>query len=261
MGLGFSGEVAELYQRYRRGYPAAVVDVLVDAFGLGRDDVVVDIGCGTGQLTLPVARRVRVAIGMDPEPDMLARARQVCLEAGQTNLCWQLGADTDVPALRTLVGDRAVGAVTIGQALHWMDHEALFGAAAPLIRRGGGVAIVTNGAPLWLQEAEWSRALRGVLEQWLGRPLTYPCGTDAASQQRYAASLAAAGFTVSQHAVEYTDQIDLDHVLGGVYSAFSAAQLPAPDQRQVLADRVRQALHPHDRVTEHVRVALLLGTI
>lgn len=180
MGLGFGGEVAEFYQRYRRGYPTAVVDALVDAFGLGRDDVVVDIGCGTGQLTLPVAERVRVAIGMDPEPDMLARARQVCLERGRADLCWLLGADTDLPALRALVGDRALGAVTIGQALHGMDHGALFGEVAPVIRDGGGVAVVTNGAPLWQQDVEWSQALRSVLERWLARSLTDTCRTDTA---------------------------------------------------------------------------------
>lgn len=261
MGRGFGGEVAELYRTYRRGYPAAVIDALVDAFGLGRDDVVLDLGCGTGQLTLPVAERVRTAVGMDPEPDMLASARRACQEQGRANVCWLLGADTDLPALGALVGERTLGAVTIGQALHWMDHGAVFGAVAPLVRHGGGVAVITNGVPLWLQETAWSRALREVLERWLARSLAHPCGTDTASQQRYAAGLRAAGFTVSQMAIEYTDQIDLDQLLGGVYSAFSVEQLPTPDQRQVLADQVRQALHPQDRFTEQVRVTLLLGTV
>jgi len=261
MGRGFGGEVAEFYGRYRRGYPSAVVDALVEAFGLGRDDVVLDLGCGTGQLTLPVAERVRTVVGMDPEPDMLARGRQAGREQGRANVCWLLGADTDLPAFGALVGERTLGAVTIGQALHWMDHGAVFGAAAPLVRRGGGVAVIANGAPLWLQETAWSRALREVLERWLARSLTHTCGTDTASQQRYAAALSAAGFTVREMAIEYTDRIDLDQLLGGVYSAFSVEQLPTPDQRQLLADQVRQALHPHDRFTEQVRVRLLLGTV
>ena len=49
--LGFSGEVADFYHKYRHGYPSAVIDALVDAFGLNDRDVVVDLGCGTGQLT------------------------------------------------------------------------------------------------------------------------------------------------------------------------------------------------------------------
>jgi SAM-dependent methyltransferase len=74
MEPGFGGEVADLYHRYRHGYPAAVIDVLAGAFGLTGQDLVVDVGCGTGRLTLPTARRVRAVVEMDPEPDMLRRA-------------------------------------------------------------------------------------------------------------------------------------------------------------------------------------------
>ena len=74
--LGFRGEVADLYHRYRHGYPAAVIDALAGAFGLTGQDVVVDLGCGNGQLTLPMARRVRAVVRVDPEPDMLRRARR-----------------------------------------------------------------------------------------------------------------------------------------------------------------------------------------
>ena len=97
--LGFGGEVAGFYHRYRRGYPPAVIDTLTRAFSLAGDDVVIDLGCGTGQLTLPIARRVHAVAGVDPEPDMLARARQAAADLGVRNATWILGADTDIPAL------------------------------------------------------------------------------------------------------------------------------------------------------------------
>ncbi|HEX4398474.1 MAG TPA: class I SAM-dependent methyltransferase, partial [Trebonia sp.] len=81
MDLGFGGEVADFYHRYRHGYPSAVIDMLAEALGLDAQDVVVDVGCGTGQLTVPIARRVRAVIGMDPEPDMLRRARRAARDA------------------------------------------------------------------------------------------------------------------------------------------------------------------------------------
>src|ERR1700753_581321 len=126
MDLGFGGEVADLYHRYRHGYPCAAIDMLAETFGLNAQDMVVDVGCGTGQLTLPIARRVRAVIGMDPEPDMLRRARRAARDAQVSNVSWMLGADTDVPALRSLLGERSIAAVTIGQALHWMTYEELF---------------------------------------------------------------------------------------------------------------------------------------
>jgi hypothetical protein len=56
-----------------------------------------------------------------------------------------IGADTDIPALRALFGSQRAGAVTIAQALHWMNHDELFQAAIPLLRPGGGIAVITNG--------------------------------------------------------------------------------------------------------------------
>ena len=91
MRLGFSGDVVDYYQKYRRGCPAPVIDALAAALGLRHDDVVVDLGCGTGQLALPMAHRARAVLGVDPEPDMLDRARQAGREQGVTNVSWLLG--------------------------------------------------------------------------------------------------------------------------------------------------------------------------
>jgi SAM-dependent methyltransferase len=259
MELGFSGEVADFYHRYRHGYPAAALDALAGAFGLTGQDVVVDLGCGTGQLALPMAARVRAVVGVDPEPDMLRRARQAARERAVSNVTWMIGADTDIPALRALLGDNSVAAVTIGQALHWMNRDDLFPAIIPLVRPGGGVAVVTNGTPLWLQDTDWSRALRGYLEHWLGRKLTFACGTDERSQQRYRDDLASAGFDVLATAVDYVAELDLDQLVGGIYSALPVTQLPAPDQRPAWAEQIRRAVAPHEHFREHVHVAILAG--
>ncbi|WP_091671625.1 class I SAM-dependent methyltransferase [Amycolatopsis marina] len=260
MGLGFGGEISDFYQRYRRGYPDAVPDAIVRKFGLNRDDLALDLGCGTGQLTLPLAERVGHVLGIDPEPDMLHRARSAAIERGVGNVGWLLGSDTDLPALGQLLG-RPIGAVTIGQALHWMDHDALFRTLGTWLRAGGGVAVVSNGTPLWLQDAPWSQALRSVLEDWLDTTLTHTCGTDESSRQRYTESLVASGYAVTGTSVEYAGELDLDEIIGGVYSAMSVEQLPAPEQRTVFADKVRAELERHRPYVEHVRVTTLFGRV
>ena len=259
--LGFRGELVEFYHRYRHGYPGAVIDVLADLFGLNDRDVAVDLGCGTGQLTLALAGRVRAVLGVDPEPDMLRRARQAADEAGTGNVSWMLGADTDVPAVVQLLGGGSVALVSTAQALHWMRHEELFGACIPLMRAGGGVAVVTNGTPLWLQDTDWSRALRGFLERWRGVKLTYACGTDEQSQREYQRALAAAGFEVVSAAVDYVADLDLDQVAGGVLSAMGADHLPAADQRAAFADQLGQALGGDGRFREQVHVAIVAGRL
>ena len=257
--LGFRGEIADLYHRYRHGYPAAVLDAVTGIFGLTSDDLAVDMGCGTGQLTLPLAARVRGVVGVDPERDMLQRAWKAARDAGVANVTWMLGADTDLPAVRALLGDRSVGVVTVGQALHWMDHRALFADAVPLVRPGGGIAVVTNGTPLWLQDTDWSRAVRQFLGQWLNTEIKSACGTDAQSQGRYREALAAAGYEVRSAAVDYDVELTLGELVGGIYSALGADQLPTPGERIAFAEQIGQAIAPRDHVTEHVHVAILAG--
>jgi SAM-dependent methyltransferase len=300
MGADFAGEVARYYARFWRGYPVATVDAVVAAFGLGPADLVLDLGCGTGQLTLPLAGRVAAVIGMDPEPDMLAEARAAGLAAGTAgtagttagtaglttgttagtaglaagtagttagtagtaagapNVTWVLGADTDVPALAGLLGPRRLGAVTIGTAVHWMRYEELFAALPGLLRPGGGVAVIANGVPLWQQDSDWSVTLRGVLERWFGRPLVARCGTDAAARAGYRSALRAAGFDdLPESVVEYSAPLDLQQLVGGLYSAMSASQLPA--DRAGFAAEIGRALAPRTRFVEQVRVATLLG--
>lgn len=257
MDVGFSGEVVDYYHKYRRGYPADVFDVLARTLNLTKDDMALDLGCGTGQIAVPLAAQVGAVIGMDPSADMLHRARQEAKDASNTT--WLLGADADLPRLAAVLGTRRLAAITIGQALHWMDHEALFQAAKPLLRDGGGIAILTNGAPLWLQATRWSQALKGTLERWLGTTLSYSCGTDQQAQDRYAGALSDAGYDVRREAVDYDDDLTIDQIIGGVLSAASADKVSRPNQRKIIANNIRRAVAPHGPFREHVRVAIIIG--
>ncbi|WP_018784419.1 class I SAM-dependent methyltransferase [Micromonospora sp. CNB394] len=221
--------MATYHARHRRGCPPEVLDALAAAFRLGADDTVVDVGCGTGQSSLPLAHRVGTVVGVDPEPDMLAIARRTALDRGIGNATWLLGSDSDVPALSRLLGGGRVGALTVAVAVHFMDRDALFAAARPLLRPGGGIAVVTNGEPLWTQDTEWSLALRGCLERMLGHPVTARCQTDEDGRRRNREAL------------------------------MSAARLPLSRQRAAFAAEVRDAVGGPGVVTERVVVRLQWG--
>jgi SAM-dependent methyltransferase len=262
MTAGFSGEVAGFYARYRRGYDAAVTGWLAERFRLDSHGVVLDLGCGTGQLAIPLAARAAAVIGMDPEPDMLALAREQAAARGCTNVTWLLGSDGDLPALARLIGEHALAAVTMATSIHLMDHERVFRHARSLLRPGGGVAVLANGTPLWQQDSASSRAVRACLEEWFKAKPTSGCGTDLQSRQRYAAALQAAGYADVRETVlaDYQDVLDVEYVIGHLYSAIPEDRLPAPDQRPVFEERIRQAL-PHRSFTERVRVSALTGRI
>jgi SAM-dependent methyltransferase len=256
----FGGEVAGFYARYRRGYPPAFIEMLARALRLSADDMVADVGCGTGQLTIPLAGQVRAVVGLDPEPDMLALAGQAAVDQGLTNVTWVLGSDRELPALGALLGAHALAAVTIANAIHLMPHERLFATTMRLLRPGGGVAVIANGTPLWQQPSEWSRALRQALEQWLGTRLESCCGTDAQSRLRYRDALLGAGFTdVCEESLDYVGHLDFDEVIGGVYSAMPTRLLPQPAQRTAFAEHVRSSIGSGGRFTEQVHVAALIA--
>lgn len=260
MTVGFSGDVAEFYAKFRRGYPSQALDALQTAFSLTADDIVLDLGCGTGQLAIPLASRVGSVIGMDPEPDMLRLARDTAASCDVRNATWVLGADSDVPVLGELMGQRSLAMAVMGQALHWMDHQELFRALSPLIRSGGGIAVIANGTPLWLQDAEWSRVLRICLEDYFGTKLKASCGTGASDRDRYAQALEAAGFeAVHESVITYSDELSFDQLIGGVYSAIPADELPGPGARPAFAERIRQSLPPDEYFTEEVTVSVIVG--
>ncbi|MGH3324254.1 MAG: class I SAM-dependent methyltransferase [Streptomyces sp.] len=260
MTVGFSGDVADYYARFRRGYPAQVLDFLQEFPALSENDRVLDLGCGTGQLAVPLASRAGSVIGMDPEPDMLRLARESATGQGVGNATWVLGSDADVPALGRQLGSRSLAMAVVGQALHWMRHDRLFRDLVPLFRPGGGVAVIANGAPLWSQDTDWSRALRGSLESLFDTRLTASWGTGEHDRLRYAHALGESGYgEVRDTVVTYRDELTFEQLVGGVYSAVPAEQLPAPGDRPAFADRVRQALPHEGPFTEEVRVSVLVG--
>lgn len=248
--MEFSGPVAAAYAEHRRGYPAPVVDLLVETLGLPREASVLDLGCGTGQLTVPLAGRYDRVAGADPSPDMLALARSA---AGSAPVAWLLADDRDVARLPLLAG---LDAVTIAQAIHLLDRRPLFEALAATMSPRGRIAIIANGSPMWLRDLPWSGALNAHLASWLGTAPRSACGTDAASRAGYRAELTTAGFpTVTEVVLDYTETHPYERILGNVYSALSPGAVPTDPAFDA---GLRDALGPGP-FDEDVRVAILVA--
>jgi hypothetical protein len=190
---------------------------------------------------------------------MLVLARRAAAERGVANAAWVLGADGDLPAVGAVLGAASLGAVTVAVAIHWMDRAAVFRAARPLLRPGGGVAVVTNGAPLWLQDTDWSRTAKEHLERLLGRTVAGTCQTDDAGRRRNRDALREAGYRVVESEVGYDATLTVDDLVGGLFSAMSLAELP-PWRRTEFVAGLHEALAGAEPLTEHVQVWLQTGT-
>ncbi|MFQ1003813.1 class I SAM-dependent methyltransferase [Modestobacter sp. SSW1-42] len=207
MSADFAGDIARLYARYRRDLPADHAAELAAQLGLSPTDLLLDLWCGTGQLTAPLLPHCAGALAVDPEPGMLAGLR----DRGLPGVMAVLGADTDLPQLGRVLPP--LGAVVVGNALHWMDEAATLAAAAALLRPGGGLAVVTQGPPLWLGPAPWQQAVRGALETHLG-PVTGTYGSDASALAGRVGLLVGQGLAVQVSSWRADHVVDTDWVVG-----------------------------------------------
>lgn len=130
-------EVPELYDRARPGYPAPVFDDLVALAGIPDGGRLVEIGCGTGQATVPLAERGFRIVGVELGEELAALARR--------NLAAFPGVEIVNTAFETWEpvhgGFDAVVAFT---AFHWIDPELRYAKAAQLLREDGALAVVAT---------------------------------------------------------------------------------------------------------------------
>jgi ubiquinone/menaquinone biosynthesis C-methylase UbiE len=250
--MSFAGRTADHYARYRRGYPRPVLDRLVEDLGLTADSTVLDLGCGTGLLTVPLGERVRLAVGADPEPDMLRHAER------SPNTVWLVAADHDLPRLARLFRPDAI---TIAQALHLMDVDAVLTGATRLLAPGGRLAIIANGVPLWQQDTDWSRVLLRHVQARFGAQAGHAgCGTSEADRAAYRAHLERHGYRdIVASAVTSEHPLGTDAIVGGLFSALD------PEQVTELADTgferdLRAELDDLGPLREEVTVHVLSAT-
>jgi SAM-dependent methyltransferase len=253
-GRAFAGRAA-LYARYRREYPAEFIRRLRQ-FSRGGHGRLLDLGCGTGQLLLPLAAFFDEAVGIDPEPDMLREAERAARERKVSNAHWIEAGSRDLEELEPALG--CFDLVTVGTAFHFMEPRTTL---AALQRIGGGVAVAYAGSPMWLHPDPWAKALRGVLEARLG-PLRGFDFTEEALSVCEATMHDLGYFGIERWEQTYEETIDIDFVVGHILSATSTEQIP-PAQMRNFEDDVRSAVTavaPAVHVVETVVVRAIIAS-
>ncbi|MET9341523.1 class I SAM-dependent methyltransferase [Nonomuraea sp. NPDC003804] len=150
----FAGTGA-FYARFRPGYPKVFFDDVIRRFGLDGSGRLLDLGCGTGQLTIPLAGHGTEAVGMDPEPDMLTEAAQHAAAGKVGNVTWVRGGSADL--------SRQPGRfrlVTMGRSFHWMDREQVLRTLADTVEDRGGLVIADDGC-LARSTTPWQHIIEG----------------------------------------------------------------------------------------------------
>jgi SAM-dependent methyltransferase len=134
---GTFDEAADRYDRARPGYPAELFDDLADLAGVGPGCRVLEIGCGTGQATVPLAQRGCQITAVELGADLARVARR--------NLARFPLANVEVAAFEDWrLPPEPFDVVVAATAFHWLDPVVRVRKAAEALRSGGALAIVST---------------------------------------------------------------------------------------------------------------------
>lgn len=129
-------DVATLYDATRQSYPIEIVERMLATAGLEAGDSVLEIGCGTGQLTRQLAGRDLEVIAIDLGAAMIAAANRSIPDPTVT---FRVAAFEDFePACSYQL-------VVSATAFHWLDPDVAWAKVARLLNPTGWLAILTTG--------------------------------------------------------------------------------------------------------------------
>lgn len=214
---------AGYYVHYRPGYPEEFFNHLALTFKLDGSGRLLDLGCGTGQLAIPLAPYFKEVVAMDPDLAMLREGRRAAKRAKARNVTWVRGSsETLGPRIGTFQ------LVVMGRSFHWMDQKRTLAKLYKMVEPGGGVVIVSEGRTYgaWTGTSTgWRAALDTTVRKYLGPHRRAGPGYYKPSRKDFADFIRESRFrTFKRYHQKVTFAWDLKGVVGYSYSRSLSAK-------------------------------------
>jgi len=130
------------YRCGRSPYSPQLEALLAEELDLDGSGRLLDVGCGPGILTVRLAHLFAGAVGLDPDPAMIAEGRRAALERNIANITWIRARAEELPA----VAPGPYRLVTFGQSFYWTDEVRVAEAVYDMVEPGGALALVGHQA-------------------------------------------------------------------------------------------------------------------
>jgi SAM-dependent methyltransferase len=128
-------EVAVAYDRSRPTYPDALVDRACEVAGIGDRDRVLEIGCGTGQLTCSLLARGLRVTALEPGDQLIRVAEENLKDMGDVEFVHARLEDVQLPR-------ESYEAVFSASAIHWVDPDLGWRKIADALAPSGTLALI-----------------------------------------------------------------------------------------------------------------------
>ena len=249
---------AKYYAAYRVPYPDELMGRLVADCNLDGRQRLLDLGCGTGQVFLPLAPHVGSVVAVDPDAGMLKYAARETARCGYANVNFVKAKAEEIS-----IPFGTFDLVTAGASFHWMDRNAVGRAiASDLLVPGGKLAILGSNS-LWHGAEPWHAVAREVIRRWLGENRRAGTGVFSAPSEPHQAVLTRLGYTIEEATFEIRHEWSVKTFLGYLYStSFSSLDLLGDNRSRFEAD-LQGALRVHNpsgRYAETLRFYFILAT-
>jgi trans-aconitate methyltransferase len=246
----YAGAAAS-YAAYRRVYPPAVVDVLVEQCGLDRRGRLLDAGCGTGQVFQVMAPYFETVLAIDPDPGMVAHARRAVADLGLGNVDVRQMRAEDIPA------DVApLRAVIFGASFHWTDRPRVGDMVYDMLEPGGCLAVLSP-ADIHKGTTDWEVAIRDALARHLGAERRAGGGVYRAGELHQEALGRTRFRTIETVDIPVREQWSVEQILGYLASTSYASNAVLGDRAAAFESDLRRSLEalasrgPLDKVVDH----------
>jgi SAM-dependent methyltransferase len=130
-------DVAVLYDEVRPGYQVEVINEIVAFANLPATGRILEIGCGTGQITVPFALRGYPVLALEPGAALAALAVRKCEPHENVKILTMSFEEWPVQL-------ESFDLVLSAQAFHWIEPYSGCEKAAKTLRNGGSIALVWN---------------------------------------------------------------------------------------------------------------------